>query len=100
MATRAVLSFLANAPDREVVEVLNRGPEKAAEFLRAEWVVDEKNLDPDSVEAAEDAEVAEKNARGARRTWRRVLSPEQRTTLLAAGRMLGASPADLRASLD
>lgn len=97
MALSAILSFLANATSPSAV--LIKGAEATVAELREGWILEPKSLDPDSVEAAEAAEVEARNLAGARRRWSK-LTPEQRTTLLAAARAVGVSPAAVRTSLD
>jgi hypothetical protein len=97
MSMSAVMSFLANG--RNPAAVLNKGAEATASELREGWILEPKTLDPDSVEAAEAAEVEARNLAGARRRWAK-LAPEQRTTLLATARTVGVNPTEVRSCLD
>jgi len=97
MALSAILSFLANATHSS--EVLTKGAEATVAELREGWILEPKSFDPDSVEAAEAAEVEARNLARARRRWTK-LTPEQRTALLGAARAVGVSPAEVRTSLD
>lgn len=97
MSMPAILSFLANSTSPSAV--LNKGSEATVAELREGWILEPKSFDPDSVEAAEAAEVEARNLSGARRRWTK-LTPEQRTTLLVAARAVGVSPAEVRTSLD
>lgn len=89
----AVMAFLARTSLSEIRKrVREMGTEELADWLTEEWrrePEEEEAIMPDSVEAAEGAELDSQTEEDARETWE-ALSEETKTRLLAAAKMMGA----------
>lgn len=91
-----ILSMLANGVDLPTV-----GARELADHAKAEWVMEPRSYRPDSQEAAEAAEVEQRNQRGAAIAFRR-MPPDHQAIVLEAATLLGGPRAakTLRATLD